>query len=42
MVEGPVGATDGSAGDAVPDPSDAGLSGQVVPDVDWAARAASV
>jgi predicted alpha-1,6-mannanase (GH76 family) len=43
MVEGPVGATGGGAGDSVPDPlrSDTYLSGRVAPDVDWAARAAA-
>jgi len=47
MMEGPVGATDEGAGDAVPEPADAGRSrvvpdvDWVVPDVDWAARAAA-
>jgi len=34
-----VGATDGAAGDAVPEPAD--LGNRVVPDVDWASRAAA-
>lgn len=41
MEDGPVGATDGSAGEPVPKAVPDAEAGRVVPEVDWAARAAA-